>query len=295
MTNNHSFCMPRTWNNLTNSLILIICFVVIFILTPQTVQAAPWMGLPVITVTGTCDGAGNSVFTIINTGGAMTVDYTWRVYLNDTFFFSDSFSLNAAGNVNDRMQLSNNGLYGSIKVIIWDNNNTEVSSATSVCSVPPNLTLTPTMILTPTSKSTGAAASTDTNSPTAASSTAINPSGTQTITPAVAFTPIAAFTVMPGNTSAADWQNSPTSISAPPASTVMPGGAVTLNPFPSAASTSNIDVQASTAVARETASSMALNDREGGAGSTHLWPLLGYGAGIIAVSLLLIFIRRKRK
>src|SRR6478609_2808556 len=54
----------------------------------QPVHAAPIIAPPNLTLTGTCDGAGNSVFTIKNLGGAMTISYTWEIYQNGVFLTS---------------------------------------------------------------------------------------------------------------------------------------------------------------------------------------------------------------
>src|SRR5436853_30168 len=66
------------------------------LLLGQPAQAAPAGAPPIITVTGTCDGAGNSVFTITNTGGAMTTNYTWEIYQNSVFLTSGVFMLTAS-------------------------------------------------------------------------------------------------------------------------------------------------------------------------------------------------------
>src|SRR6476659_5951189 len=73
---------------------------------------------PNITVSGTCDTFGNSVFTLKNLGGAMTTNYTWELYQNSVFLTSGTFLLTAAGTPSDNQQLTINGLYQNITVAV---------------------------------------------------------------------------------------------------------------------------------------------------------------------------------
>ncbi|HEX3084498.1 MAG TPA: hypothetical protein VHP99_08265, partial [Pyrinomonadaceae bacterium] len=73
---------------------------------------------PNVTLSGTCDLFGNSVFTMKNIGGAMTVNYTWELYQNNVFLTNGTFLLTKAGTSGDTQQLTINGLYGNVTVAI---------------------------------------------------------------------------------------------------------------------------------------------------------------------------------
>ncbi len=96
---------------------------------------------PIIGITGTCDTFGNATFVIANTGSAMTVNYSWEIYQNATFLTSGTFMLTAAGTQSDKQQLTINGLYGTLEVRVKDQNNTLVTSASTVCVQRPTVTL----------------------------------------------------------------------------------------------------------------------------------------------------------
>ena len=114
-------------------------FLLSFVLA-QPVQAAP-LNAPIVGISGTCDTRGNSVFTITNTGDAMTVNYTWELYQESTFLTSGPFSLTAASTTGDTLQLSINGLYGNLTVRIKDNNGVQIGSATAFCENHPTVTI----------------------------------------------------------------------------------------------------------------------------------------------------------
>jgi hypothetical protein len=91
---------------------------------------------PNLTLNGTCDTFGNSVFTIKNLGGAMTTSYTWEIYQNNVFLTSGTFLLTAAGTSNDTQQLTINGLYGNVGVKIKNGTTpaaVEILSTTAFC------------------------------------------------------------------------------------------------------------------------------------------------------------------
>lgn len=91
---------------------------------------------PNLTISGTCDAHGTSVFTIKNLGGAMFVDYTWELYQNSTFLTSGPFILTVAGSSGDTQQLTINGLYGNIMAKVRNDAGAELLSSTAVCVVP---------------------------------------------------------------------------------------------------------------------------------------------------------------
>ena len=99
----------------------------------KSVQAAPLAIPPNLTLDGSCDTFGNSIFTIKNTGGAMTVNYTWNLFQNTVFLTSGPFSLTAAGTTGDTIQLSINGLFRNVTVTVRDNNGTDLLSKTVFC------------------------------------------------------------------------------------------------------------------------------------------------------------------
>jgi hypothetical protein len=91
---------------------------------------------PNITVSGTCDGFANSVFTIKNLGGAMTTNYTWEIYQESVFLTSGVFQLTKGGTTGDTMQLTINGLYGNIVVAVKNGTTPaaiEITRATAFC------------------------------------------------------------------------------------------------------------------------------------------------------------------
>jgi hypothetical protein len=97
-------------------------------ITAGTASAAP-----LLTISGTCDTFGNSVFIIKNLGTAMPVANTWELYQNSVFLTNGQFTLTAAGTSGDTQQLTINGLYGTIEVRVKDQNNAPVVSATATC------------------------------------------------------------------------------------------------------------------------------------------------------------------
>jgi hypothetical protein len=105
--------------------------------------AAPFAP-PNLTLTGTCDTFGNSVFTIKNLGGAMTTNYTWEIYQNNVFLTSGVFQLTAAGTSSDTQQLTINGLYGNIAVAIKNGTTpaaVEITRVTAFCVERPTVTV----------------------------------------------------------------------------------------------------------------------------------------------------------
>ena len=160
---------------------------------------------PSIAISGSCDGAGYSVFTISNTGGAMTVSYTWELYQNGVFLTSGPFTLTAVGVPGDSTQLTISGLYGQLTVVIRDNNGVQVASDTADCATP-----TPTVTRTGTSTQTATATWTPTNTetftitppPTVTNTATWTPTNTETftITPPPTVTNTATETPTPTNT-----------------------------------------------------------------------------------------------
>src|SRR5437762_3209896 len=122
-------------------------------LAVRPVQAAPAGAPPLITVTGSCDGAGNSVFTITNLGGAMTSNYTWEIYQNSVFLTSGVFQLAAFPGPSNSQQLTINGLYGTIMVAVRNGTTpaaVQIASASAFCVTPtPTKSRTPTITRTP--------------------------------------------------------------------------------------------------------------------------------------------------
>lgn len=120
----------------------------------QTVKAAPdtaAKAAPVITISSTCDGAGNAVFTITNLGSAMTVNYSWELYQNSVFLTNGTFMLTAVGTPGASTQLTTNGLYGNLSVKLKDNTGMVIGTSSPFCVTPtPTKTRTPTKTLTPT-------------------------------------------------------------------------------------------------------------------------------------------------
>ena len=106
----------------------------------RPVQAAP-LTAPIISISGACDLMGNAVFTITNTGDAMTVNYTWELYQESIFLTSGPFMLTAASTTGDTLQLTINGLYSNLTVGIKDNNGVQIASATAFCENHPTVTI----------------------------------------------------------------------------------------------------------------------------------------------------------
>ncbi|GAP16606.1 sortase [Levilinea saccharolytica] len=192
---------------------------------------------PSITLSGSCDGAGNSVFTITNTGGAMTVNYTWELYQNSVFLTSGPFTLTAAGNTGSSLQLTISGLYGQLTVVIRDNNGVQVASGAADCATP-----TPTVTRTGTSTHTATVTWTPTNtetftmtpSPTVTDTATPTPTNTETFTPAPSLTPTntATDTLTPTNTATFTVTPSPTATSTVTATPIPPTITNTLPPAP---------------------------------------------------------------
>ena len=102
-----------------------------------------YMGPPIISVTGSCDKFGNSVFTITNTGGDMQSNYTWEIYQEGTFLTSEPFSLTGSG-ANGSMILSINGLYGNVMVDVKNGTTpsaVQIASAIAFCENHPKVTI----------------------------------------------------------------------------------------------------------------------------------------------------------
>jgi hypothetical protein len=98
-------------------------------------SAAPLVP-PSITVAGSCDTFGNSIFTITNIGGAMTSNYTWELYQNNVFLTSGVFQLAASPGPGNSLQLTINGLYGNLAVAIKNGTTpaaVEIARATAFC------------------------------------------------------------------------------------------------------------------------------------------------------------------
>ena len=170
-----------------------------FCITPTptvTRTPTPTRVPPNLTLAGTCDGAGNSVFTIANLGGAMTVNYTWELYQNSIFLTSGPFSLTASGATGDTIQLTINGLYGNLAVTIRDNKGDQINSATAFCTTPTptitrtaTITRTSTITLTPTISGTPTITQTPTITPTITLTSTITETSTITQTPTITETP----------------------------------------------------------------------------------------------------------
>lgn len=96
---------------------------------------------PILTISGTCDTLANSTFTIKNIGTAMPVANTWELYQNSIFLTSGPFTLTESGTAGDTLQLTINGLYGTIEVRVKDQNNALVVNATAVCVQRPLVTI----------------------------------------------------------------------------------------------------------------------------------------------------------
>ncbi|HJV90785.1 MAG TPA: putative Ig domain-containing protein [Holophagaceae bacterium] len=95
-------------------------------------------------LTGTADIQGNSDFTIKNTGGAMTTNFTWEIYQNGVFLTSGPFQLTAAGTSGDTQRLTINGLYGNVTVTIKDGTGpgaTQIASVTVLVEFHPPVTI----------------------------------------------------------------------------------------------------------------------------------------------------------
>ena len=155
--------------------------------TTRTPTATPVP--PNIVLTGSCDGAGNSQFLISNMGGAMTVSYTWELYQNSVFLTSGPFTLTAAGSPGSSLQLTINGLYGNLMVVIRDNLGVQLTSATALCVTP-----------TPTITRTGTVTQTGTVTPTHTITTTPPVTPTPTTTPTSTITPIPTVTGTPTET-----------------------------------------------------------------------------------------------
>ena len=192
---------------------------------------------PSIAISGSCNGAGYSVFTISNTGGAMTVSFTWELYQNGVFLTSGPFTLAAAGNPGSTIQLTISGLYGQLTVVIRDNNGVQVASGAADCATP-----TPTVTHTGTSTHTATVTWTPTNtetftmtpSPTVTDTATPTPTNTETFTPAPSLTPTntATDTPTPTNTATFTVTPSPTATSTVTATPIPPTITNTLPPAP---------------------------------------------------------------
>ncbi len=174
---------------------------------------------PYIVLAGTCDGAGNSVFTITNTGGAMTVSYTWELYQNSVFLTSGPFTLTANGSAGNSTQLTINGLYGNLMVAIRDNLGVQLTSDTVFCATPtPTITRTGTNTSTPTPSLTSTVTDTLTVTPTPedthtpSTTPTVTDTATETLTPSSTptFTPTATDTLTPTVTETSTPTSTPT-------------------------------------------------------------------------------------
>lgn len=200
--------------------------------SPALAQATPIP--PSITLSGSCDGAGNSVFTITNTGGAMTVNYTWELYQNSVFLTSGPFTLTAAGNTGSSLQLTINGLYGQLTVVIRDNNGVQVTSGSATCATPtPTITRTGTSTYTPTATwtPTDTATFTMTPTPTVTDTATPTPTNTETFTPAPSLTATSTATDTPTPTNTATFTVTP-SPTATSTATETPTSTATETPIP---------------------------------------------------------------
>jgi len=95
---------------------------------PYSARASRLAAPPNITVSASCDGAGNSNFNIKNIGGDMTVNYSWEIYQNSVFLTSGPFMLSGGAS----QILTITGLYGSISVAVRDENNVELARVTAL-------------------------------------------------------------------------------------------------------------------------------------------------------------------
>lgn len=189
---------------------------------------------PNLTLSGACDGAGNSIFTIRNLGGAMTANYTWEIYQNSIFLTSGLFQLTAAGTTGDTQQLTINGLYGNLRVAVRNGTTpsaVEIGSATALCITPtPTITRTGTITKTPTITRTP----TITQTPTVSGTPTVTV--THTVTATLSTTPAATPTVTmtPTSTTTATITETP-SVTPPPTLTETP--TITETPTPTATAT----------------------------------------------------------
>ncbi|HEX9010128.1 MAG TPA: hypothetical protein VF804_07160 [Holophagaceae bacterium] len=94
-----------------------------------------------LVLAGSADIQGNSLFSITNLGGAMASAFTWELYQNGIFLTNGTFQLTAAGTPGATMQLSINGLYGNVMVVLKDGSSTQIASATVLVEFHPNVTI----------------------------------------------------------------------------------------------------------------------------------------------------------
>ncbi|WP_285725877.1 hypothetical protein [Geothrix rubra] len=94
-----------------------------------------------LVLSGSADTQGNSNFTITNLGGAMTSAFTWELYQNGAFLTSGPFQLTAAGTPGATSQISINGLYGNVTVVLKDGSSTQIASATVFVEFHPGVTI----------------------------------------------------------------------------------------------------------------------------------------------------------
>jgi hypothetical protein len=106
-----------------------------FCLSPT---ATPTAVPPSFQVSAACSPDANGLLIITNTGGDMTIPFTYRLSLNGTPIAQNSFQLTAGQTFN----LSTSGLYGTLTLDVLDTTNTVVATGSTFCLSP---TATPTV------------------------------------------------------------------------------------------------------------------------------------------------------
>jgi hypothetical protein len=115
---------------------------------PHNVHAAPLSSPPVFSISATCGDSGNASFIITNSGGDMTVAYSYKVFEESTQVKAGSFQLPSGS----AATVTTSGTFGNIRIDILDDTSTLIDSETTTC-VPPTLiptnTNTPTLVIIP--------------------------------------------------------------------------------------------------------------------------------------------------
>ena len=88
---------------------------------------------PSFSVGASCTADAQGTFTITDTGGNMTVPFTWRLSLNGTAIASNSFQLNAGASTT----IHTAGLFGTLTLDILDASDVVLASGTTFCQAPP--------------------------------------------------------------------------------------------------------------------------------------------------------------
>jgi uncharacterized membrane protein len=141
-----------------------------FCLSPT---ATPTAVPPSFQVSAACAPNSTGLMTITNTGGDMTIPFTWRVSLNGVPIAQNTFQLSAGQTFN----VNTSGLFGTLTLDVLDPSNNVVATGSMFC-LSPTATLTLTPIYTAT----------------------LTPSPTDTFTPTPTITPSSTFTFTPSPT-----------------------------------------------------------------------------------------------